>query len=713
MRALNFKPRFLPVACSLIGLTWLGAGAYAQSPQAQSDARREQLAEHIRTGLQARDEHRLDAAALEFEAALAIAPNVAQLHASLGLVRHRQGTLTPAVESFRRALELKPDLNGVHGLLGFDLLMLGEFEPALGHLEKGRQEDPSNLEVRSWLGLAHFETGQHQKAIAIWESVRESKPRDLNVLLYLDKAYKAVLGKLHDDIRQIDPAKAKALGAEIQGGAVSAESKPAPMQHREPVIREQCTQCHRWSPPAILPKKAWLGKIQKMFALANDGMLASLGRPINKATVEEVVRYFETLSPKDLDTPPWLAAKNGRNLRFEHRALRKVAPGQGVPGTSNVRLMELFDDLPGPELVVCDMFSGWVSWADPDAPDSKLEGLARLSNPDHAEAVDLDQDGRMDLLVADLGEVMPSDKEEGSIVWLRRTSDPQKARQFEVIPLIEKIGRVADAQAADFDGDGDLDIIAAEFGWVTVGRILYLENLGLQDSQGRPSFRPVTLDDRPGGIHVPIVDLNGDGKPDFLALISQHHETVVAFLNRGDGQFEKKEVFTAPHPHWGTSGIEPADMDGDGDLDVLLTAGDTMDDQIQFKPYQGVSWLENQGSYPFVYHSIGRYYGAMRAEAGDLDGDGDLDVVAAAWLPELTEDKRKAMSLPGLVWFEQTSAGAFTPRVLRDDACDHPTLEIGDIDADGLLDVITGTAWLGTAPTDRGALAVEILRQTR
>ena len=194
---------------------------------------------------------------------------------------------------------------------------------------------------------------------------------------------------------------------------MSAESKSAPVHHRESVIREQCTQCHRWSPPAILPKKAWLGKIQKMFALANDGMLASLGRPINKATVEEVVRYFETLSPKDLDTPPWLAAKNGRNLRFEHRALRKVAPGQGVPGTSNVRLMELFDDLPGPELVVCDMFSGWVSWADPDAPDSKLEGLARLSNPDHAEAVDLDQDGRMDLLVADLGEVMPSDKGRG------------------------------------------------------------------------------------------------------------------------------------------------------------------------------------------------------------------------------------------------------------------------------------------------------------
>lgn len=51
--------------------------------------------------------------------------------------------------------------------------------------------------------------------------------------------------------------------------------------------------------------------------------------------------------------------------------------------------------------------------------------------------------------------------------------------------------------------------------------------------------------------------------------------------------------------------------------------------------------------------------------------------------------------------------------MLRDDNCDHPTLEAGDIDADGLLDVITGTTWLGTPPTDRGPLAVEILRQTR
>ena len=62
--------------------------------------------------------------------------------------------------------------------------------------------------------MAYFETNRHRKAIQVLESVRESKPRDLNVLLYLDKACKTVLGKLHEEIREIDPEKVDALGIE-------------------------------------------------------------------------------------------------------------------------------------------------------------------------------------------------------------------------------------------------------------------------------------------------------------------------------------------------------------------------------------------------------------------------------------------------------------------------------------------------------------------
>jgi len=745
--------------------------------------------EHMRAGLEARKEQRWEDAAREFEAAVRIAPKVAEAHANLGLIRHRQGNMSAAATAFEKALELRPDLKGVHGLLGFAVLMLGRVEAAEKHLEKALQEEPGNPRLDSWLGLAYLESSQFRKAISKWEAVRSSGPPDINILLYLVRAYEGRLSELHDQLYRLDPIRARvelpetkefvrpARPAEPKPGAAQPDYRrqvakweaalqskpedvetviglsracqgvldqlrdeiyrmdpqkaeaafgsgaaPAPLARtgeakpggilpgaagrREPQIRESCTQCHRLPPPGILPKRAWPGKVEKMFSLANVGLLPKFGRPIKNVGLEEVVAYFQTLAPEELDTPPWGPPAPDPGLKFERRSLRGVPPGENLPGAANLRLLDLFDDIPGPELVVCDMFSGWVSWTDPKNPKMGLQGLARLTAPDHVEAVDLDKDGRMDLLVSDLGQVIPSDKRLGSVVWLRRTGP----RQFEVIRIARNLGRVADAQAADFDGDGDLDIVSAVFGWITVGEILYLENRS-EPGGGLPSFTPRTLDDRVGSIHVPVVDLNKDGRPDFLALISQHHETVVAFLNRGKGQFERRELFTAPHPHWGFSGMEPVDFDMDGDLDVLLSYGDTMDDMIRFKPYQGVSWLENRGAFPFVHHVIGHYYGVARAESGDLDGDGDLDVVASSWLPELDEAQRRSLKLPGIVWYERKPDGSFVAHIFSDDYCDRPTLEVGDIDGDGRLDVITGTAWLGQPPAGRTPIAVDIWRQ--
>ena len=63
---------------------------------------------------------------------------------------------------------------------------------------------------------------------------------------------------------------------------------------------------------------------------------------------------------------------------------------------------------------------------------------------------------------------------------------------------------------------------------------------------------------------MPVGDLNKDGRPDFVALISQEHETVVAFLNEGNGRFRKETIYTAPHPAFGSSGIQLIDLDGQG-----------------------------------------------------------------------------------------------------------------------------------------------------
>ena len=184
-------------------------------------------------------------------------------------------------------------------------------------------------------------------------------------------------------------------------------------------------------------------------------------------------------------------------------------------------------------------------------------------------------------------------------------------RRYENRIVLSHLGRVCDIQAADFDGDGDLDLVVAVFGWHVAGEILLLEQRRAAD--GSVEFIRRTLDARHGTIHVPVVDLNRDGRPDFVALIAQEHETVVAFLNKGGGNFEKRTLFSAPNPAFGCSGLQMIDLDGDGDLDAVLSNGDVYDSPL-IKPYQGVSWLENTGAErPFVRHVIGAVYGASRA----------------------------------------------------------------------------------------------------
>jgi hypothetical protein len=451
-------------------------------------------------------------------------------------------------------------------------------------------------------------------------------------------------------------------------------------------IRDFCGACHRFPEPSLLPADEWPARIDLMYQLAEQPT-----KPLTASIPprELVAWYYRQLAPDRLTLPAGILGEVGSPVAFYRRALH-VPDVPAFPGVSYVQFCA-FERNDRERLLACDMRHGLVLLFDP-VEKNEPQILGKIANPCHAEVVDLDKDGRVDLLIADLGTFFASDALRGTVTWLRRS--PQGG--FLGARLAPGPGRVADARAGDFDGDGDLDIAAAVFGWRRTGHLMLLERQASNDDE---TWEPRILDNRTGASHCPICDLNNDGRPDLVVLFSQEHETVVAFLNRGDGSFDRQTIFEADHPLWGSSAIELVDFDRDSDLDVLLVNGDSLDDLL-LKPHHGVGWLENRGSFPFVYHRLADLPGAHGAKMGDLDGDGDTDLVACSFLPMIDRNSFQARSLPSVIWLERLGQNRFVRHVLEVGMCWHPTLDLGDFDGDGDLDIAVGNLVVPAKTTD-------------
>jgi hypothetical protein len=129
------------------------------------------------------------------------------------------------------------------------------------------------------------------------------------------------------------------------------------------------------------------------------------------------------------------------------------------------------------------------------------------------------------------------------------------------------------------------------------------------------------------------------------------------------------------------------DMDGDGDLDVVLSNGDNGEYPSPFKRYHGVRVLRNDGSMRLVEAWFQPVNGAFKALARDLDGDGDRDLAVISFFPDYARAPEESFLVlrneGGLRFRRETVREATLGRWL--------TMDAGDIDADGDIDLLMGS----------------------
>lgn len=324
------------------------------------------------------------------------------------------------------------------------------------------------------------------------------------------------------------------------------------------------------------------------------------------------------------------------------------------------------------DVLVCDVLGRRVSWIKGGLEQDLLSGVAA---PVHAEAVDFDMDGDVDVLVAVMGTILPSDAHTGEVIILENDGNEKFIKHV----LAKGIQRVTDVQAGDLDGDGDLDLSVAQFGY-TQGQVQWFQN------DGDWKFTQHQLINKSGAIHAPIADIDNDGDLDVLALLSQEWETVYGFLNDGSGNFTQTILHDVADADFSSSGMTVADLDQDGDEDIIWTNGDAFV-AVDYRPLptHGVQWLENRGDIEFVYHRIGQLDGAYGPSVADMDRDGDLDIVTVAEFAHWDEP-----GTASVVWWEQGDGGSFTRHNLATLPTHLVTCDVGDLDGDGLPDIVVG-----------------------
>lgn len=446
---------------------------------------------------------------------------------------------------------------------------------------------------------------------------------------------------------------------------------------------KHCQSCHMLPDPSLLDKKTWKTLLPEMgFYLG----IQSLG--------------VDMIAEQDSDFYPTDPAMNEAEWQsildyYDAAAPSALPPNKPIPIAKD---LPLFSVVPTPQRFVREkMMTSFVQIDTTVKParvfvyDTGTEQIYLL-NPQlqvldsvfiDGSVVDMSFDKTSkELLVCSIGKQLsmgPDNERIGKVFPLT----VNRYGKLEVKPaLFENLARPVKIIHADLNGDNRTDIVICEFGKLT-GSLTWMENLG------KGKYKRRILRNLPGSAEVHIEDNKRNGLPDMWVLFAQGEEGIFHFMNKGNGEFEQKQVLRFP-PSYGSTSFEMSDLNRDGFADIIYTCGDNGDGTRILKPYHGVYVFMNDGKNKFKQKYFYPMNGCYKVIARDFKNNGTIDLAAIAyfndekhpeeWFVYLKNEgnfKFAALGLPKKTNFERAL-----------------TMDAGDLNDDGKLDLILGSAFL-------------------
>ncbi|MCA9040664.1 MAG: VCBS repeat-containing protein [Planctomycetaceae bacterium] len=288
---------------------------------------------------------------------------------------------------------------------------------------------------------------------------------------------------------------------------------------------------------------------------------------------------------------------------------------------------------------------------------------------------DVDNDGDLDIVIVK--------NLNGHLLWFENDGSPTDDQLWKRHVITTNLPGAYDVALADFNNDGHLDVAGSS--WVLGNQYAWFENSG-NPAHGEWKKHIIEKEVRETRT-MRAADFDGDGDADLLGTARGIDETVWFENVPGEKGIRWTKHIIDNQSDCPAHG-NPVDMDGDGDLDVVMALGfyfrpDGSDETASQRSEENqIVWYENdqpRGG-PWKKHIIKTHFDdAFEATAADLDADGDIDVVATTWRN------------PGrIAWFENTGdpAGTWKYHPLKENWRSANQVIIADMNGDGKPDII-------------------------